>query len=425
MRPLSQTEMTEATRLTREGRLEEAMALLQGVRRPGPVPPAPAPGGPADGPRTLIDMVPPSAASAGAWTAPPPGSAAAPDGAARLRTSFRPASLEGLMDRLGGSGVGEGLGSTLASGLGDSLLGRLGAPLGSPSARAPAALPPGARFEEGSFANPAGSRPYKLYVPSTFSGEAMPLVVMLHGCTQSPDDFAAGTRMNELAEETGLLVLYPAQTQAANMSRCWNWFNAVDQQREGGEPSLIAGMTRAVMRDLPVAEGRVYVAGLSAGGAAAAVMGATHPDLYAAVGVHSGLACGAARDMAGAFAAMRQGGGAGARARRAPIPTIVFHGDRDPTVHAVNGDEVMAQAGAGPALRAEVEGGRSPGGMAFTRTVHRDGADRVVLEQWVLHGAGHAWSGGSAAGSYTDPLGPDASREMLRFFLSHRAAPAA
>lgn len=418
MPQLSQADMMEATRLTREGRLEEAMALLQGRRGPATTRAAArsdAPDAPGRGASSLIDMVPPSAASGGAWTSPP--RAAPAPGGTGAPSPERPAILRGLMDRLGAPGGPEGAGMNL----GETLKERLGAALGSVATQAPASVPDGARFEERSFANAAGSRPYKLYVPSSHRGEPLPLVVMLHGCTQSPDDFARGTRMNELAEELGVLVAYPGQTQAANMQKCWNWFNAADQQRDGGEPSLIAGITRAVMQERPVQEGRVYVAGLSAGGAAAAVMGATYPDLYAAVGVHSGLACGAARDMASAFGAMRQGGGL-AKARGGagrPVPTIVFHGDRDATVHPVNGDEVLAQAKAGAAHRTEVDRGTSPGGMGFTRTVHRDDAGRAVLEQWVLHGAGHAWSGGSPSGSYTDPTGPDASREMMRFFLEH------
>ena len=203
-----------------------------------------------------------------------------------------PEALRGFLDRMGQPGVMPGL---------DGLVGRV-------PTRAPAPLPEGARFEERTFANEAGSRAYKLYIPSGYTGQPVPLVVMLHGCTQSPDDFAAGTRMNELAEEQTFLVAYPAQAQSANVSKCWNWFNAADQQRDRGEPSLIAGITRQIMRDFSVESGRVYVAGLSAGGAAAAIMGSVYPDLYAAVGVHSGLACGAARDMPSAFAAMRQGG---------------------------------------------------------------------------------------------------------------------
>jgi poly(hydroxyalkanoate) depolymerase family esterase len=210
-----------------------------------------------------------------------------------------------------------------------------------------------------------------------------------------------------------MLVAYPGQTQAANAQKCWNWFNAADQGRDRGEPALIAGIARDVLREHGADPARVFVAGLSAGGAAAAIMGQAYPELFAAIGVHSGLACGAARDMPGAFAAMRQGG---ATAGGRPVPAIVFHADRDSTVHPRNADQVMAQA-AGPGLRATTTQGQVPGGHAFTRTTHADAAGRVLQEQWLVHGGGHAWSGGSAAGSYTDPRGPDASAEMVRFFL--------
>lgn len=278
-------------------------------------------------------------------------------------------------------------------------------------------VPHGASFEERSFSNAAGARCYKLYVPSTHQGDPLSLVVMLHGCTQDPDDFALGTRMNELAEEHGLLVAYPAQPQTANMSKCWNWFNAGEQNRDSGEPSLIAGITREIIQNHAVRSDCVYVAGLSAGGAAASIMGATYPDLYAAVGVHSGLACGAAKDVPSAFAAMKHG--SRGREGGAAVPTIVFHGDRDTTVHPQNGDNVIAQSKARGRYDTTVNCGEV-GGISYTRTVHADAEGRAMLEHWLLHRAGHAWSGGSEAGSYTDPRGPDASREMLRFFRSNK-----
>ncbi|MCG5502086.1 extracellular catalytic domain type 1 short-chain-length polyhydroxyalkanoate depolymerase [Ectothiorhodospira lacustris] len=363
--------MAEATRLTRAGRLEEATALL--LRAQG----RPHPGNEdrmAERPRHFDRGYPGS--------------------------SPLPEALRGFLER-GAPGTG-GL---------DGLV-----------ARAKVVVPNGARFESHHFADTAGSRTYKLYIPAGYQGEPLPLVVMLHGCTQSADDFAAGTRMNELAEASRFLVAYPEQPASANPSRCWNWFNADDQQRDRGEPSLIAGITRQIVRDFGILPGCVYVAGLSAGGAAAAVMGATYPELYAAIGVHSGLAYGAAQDMPSAFAAMRGGAPTATRggATAPALPTIVFHGDRDTTVSPVNGEQIIAQAMAAARLTTRTEQGHGPDGMGYTRTTYSDTGTHTVLEHWVLHGAGHAWSGGSTEGSYADPRGPDASREMLRFFLQHR-----
>lgn len=300
--------------------------------------------------------------------------------------------------------------------------------LGGSLRRAPPSMadivPDGTRFVEGSYGNAAGSRAYRLFIPSGYHGQAIPLVIMLHGCTQSPEDFAAGTRMNFIAEEQTCFVAYPAQRTEANQAKCWNWFRQADQQRGGGEPSLIAGITRQIMRDHSVDPKHVYVAGLSAGAAAAAILGSTYGDLYAAIGIHSGLACGAATDLASALIAMKQGGGLETMPGDGPpIPTIVFHGDRDTTVHSKNGGRIVRQSIGGTSTTAKVHRGRVPRGHAYTRTVHIDAGGRGILEHWEIHGAGHAWSGGSPAGSYTDPDGPDATREMLRFFLEQSLTP--
>jgi poly(hydroxyalkanoate) depolymerase family esterase len=288
----------------------------------------------------------------------------------------------------------------------------------------PDIVPEGGKFIEAAYSNPAGSRAYKLYIPSRYHGQALPLIVMLHGCTQSPDDFAAGTRMNVIAEEQACLVVYPAQPSDATPAKCWNWFRPTDQRRGQGEPSLIAGITRQVMRDYWVDPQRVYIGGLSAGAAAAAVMGATYPDLYAAIGVHSGLACGAANDLPSAFVAMRQcdlavGNTSAVLGDGPVVPTIVFHGDRDTTVHPRNSDRVIALSMGTTNTQKMVHRGRAPGGHAYTRTIHANASGQAIFEHWEIHGAGHAWSGGSPSGSYTDPRGPDAAKEMVRFFLEH------
>ena len=282
------------------------------------------------------------------------------------------------------------------------------------------------RFVSGSFTNGAGTRGYKLYIPGGLEGEAVPMVVMLHGCTQNPDDFAAGTRMNLLADEGKFFVLYPEQSNGANMQKCWNWFQAGDQARDRGEPSIIAGITHQIAATQPVDTRRIFVAGMSAGGAMAVVMGETYPDLYAAVGVHSGLPYGAARDMPSAFQAM-QGGGQSRSTVSKSVPTIVFHGDRDSTVNQRNGQQILGRwlspGAAGKDANAKplvaVKKGQVPNGRAYTRSVYRDADGQTVAEGWSIHGAGHAWAGGDPRGTYTDSRGPDASAEMVRFFLEH------
>jgi poly(hydroxyalkanoate) depolymerase family esterase len=277
------------------------------------------------------------------------------------------------------------------------------------------------RFLTASCTNHAGTREYKVYVPSSYNGQAAPLIVMLHGCKQNPNDFAAGTGMNAIAEQNNCFVVYPAQALAANGSNCWNWFKADNQQRDWGEPSIIADITRDVMREYPIDPSRVYVAGLSAGGAMAAIMAAAYPDLYAAVGVHSGLPVGAARDVPSAFAAMKNGPATTQRrnARGAPIPVIMFHGDRDTRVHPCNGEQVLTQCVEWNETEVTVHEGKVPHGRAFTRAVQHDCNGKAIAEKWIVHGAGHAWSGGSPRGSYTDPKGPNAAREMVRFFSTH------
>jgi poly(hydroxyalkanoate) depolymerase family esterase len=343
--------MTEATRLTREGRISEAMTLLQGtLSGPGLQTPGPGNGLP-------------------------------------VLAMQGPEKVRSLPDR-----------------------------------RGPDVLPAGAQFINFQHTGPAGSRTYKLYVPSGYGGgDSVPLVVMLHGGTQDARDFAAGTHMNDLAERDGFLVAYPEQPSSANGMKYWNWFEPGHQVSGAGEPSLIAGITRQIMRGYAVDASRVYVAGFSAGGAMAAVMAATYPDLYAAAGVHSGLAYGAAHDVASAFAAMSNGPAAPTKDPGRGIPLIVFHGDQDPVVGHVNADRLVADGlrTVGQGAVRSVENGQAPNGHAYTRTVYKNANGETLIEQWSIHQAGHAWSGGSTRGSYADSQGPDASGELIRFFREH------
>ncbi len=394
--------LKEATRLTRAGQLQEATAMIQRALH---------------GESNLNEGVEP-----------------APHKASARRKTAQPDQAQTITPRQPFAT------HPSISGMGDLLRGKLSGlhGLNTGFASSAEALPEGATFNSGTFANQSGSRDYKLYIPSGYHDQPMPLVVMLHGCTQNPDDFAAGTGMNMLAEAQPFLVLYPAQPASANHSKCWNWFKPSDQLRESGEPAIIAGMTRQIIDEYQLDERRVYVAGLSAGGAMATTLAMTYPDLYAAVGVHSGLPHGAAQDLPSALAAMQGGTAplaslnkrADARATSSTaqkIPAIIFHGDRDTTVHPSNGDRVAAQhlpsTSSGSLPKNEIDTksrrGKVPNGHAYTCTTHHDASGQAILEQWSIHGAAHAWAGGTSRGSYTDPKGPDASGEMLRFFLTH------
>lgn len=388
--------MAEATRLTRQGRLVEATALIQQTLASpavtGQVPDAP----PAEETSATPDRhpAPPPALRAGQETQPGrihPGwmtrRAAPSRGAQALRRTHRPA--------------------------------------------VPAVKPSAGRFDALSYSNAAGTRAYRLYVPAGHAGGPMPLVVMLHGGTQDAATFAAATGMNDLAGRQGLLVAYPEQSPSANAGRYWNWFIPGHQRRGAGEPSLIAGITRQVTDRYGADATRVYVAGFSAGGAMAAVMAAVYPDLYAAAGVHSGLPYAAAGDVASAFAAMKQGPPGPDRPPARPLPLIVFHGDRDAIVAPANAagliDHALAAASPDrrPGTPAAVTTGQVPGGHAYTRTCYQDPAGAALAERWTIHHGGHAWSGGTPHGSYTDPRGPDASAEFIRFFGEHPAVPPA
>ncbi len=278
----------------------------------------------------------------------------------------------------------------------------------------------GAIFATDTYAGKSGSRSFRTYVPASATQGVAGIILMLHGCTQTPEDFATGTGMNALAEKHRLVVIYPGQARGANAQSCWNWFSPNDQSRDRGEPAILAGMMRDAMAAHDVPRNRCFVAGLSAGAAMAVILGGAYPDVFAAVGAHSGLPLGAARDVPSAFAAMA---GSAANAPMAQVEasdlrTIVFHGTADATVNPANGDAIARQAEARASHQTNTtqETG-SAVGRTFTRVITSAPDGSIRLEHWKVEGLGHAWSGGQPGGSYTDAKGPDASAEMVRFFL--------
>ncbi|WCR10316.1 PHB depolymerase family esterase [Paracoccus stylophorae] len=302
----------------------------------------------------------------------------------------------------------------------DDMLARLGGARINAGAAA-ITLPEGAEFRQDSFTCEAGTRSFRTYVPASAASGVTGVVVMLHGCTQTPEDFAAGTGMNALAERHGFVVVYPAQSRGDNAQSCWNWFSRGDQRRGQGEPAILAGLTARVCAEFGVGRQNTFVAGLSAGAAMAVILGETYDDVFAAVGAHSGLPRGAAKDVPSAFAAMA-GNALDAHdlpAKAGSVRSIVFHGSADSTVHPSNGAAIARRALAGTAESVQTTAKGETGGRRFTRVVSSDADGAARVEHWVIEGQGHAWSGGQAAGSYTDPAGPDASAEMIRFFFDN------
>ncbi|MBX3169420.1 MAG: PHB depolymerase family esterase [Candidatus Eremiobacteraeota bacterium] len=252
---------------------------------------------------------------------------------------------------------------------------------------------------------------YELFVPS--QGPPRALLLMLHGCTQNSADFARGTRMNEWGERGGFAVLYPEQSAEANSRLCWNWFMKAHQQAGSGEPGLLLDRTRQAMAELAIAPGRVYVAGLSAGACMAAILAARYPDFFAGVGLHSGVPLGAAASTLGALLAMR-GLSRWGKDQGWSSPTLIFHGDKDNVVSVKNAERLCRQACQTDLTTREET--LQEGGRRVRRGQFLNDQGRVQVESWVVEGLGHAWSGGSPEGAWTDPEGPDASAHLVRFF---------
>jgi poly(hydroxyalkanoate) depolymerase family esterase len=302
-------------------------------------------------------------------------------------------------------------------------------------------------WQQYTYNGPAGSRPYFVYTPANYHvGSAVPLMVMLHGCTQTPADFAAGTQMDQLADQKQFVVVYPQQTSTYNQEKCWNWFDSADQSRGSGEPAIIAGIVQAVEQTTSqwtIDTHHIYAAGLSAGAAMTVILGATYPDIFAAIGVQSGLEYQAATSSTDAYTALRQGGPDPARQGQAAynamgsaarvVPTITFHGTSDYLVYPINGEQVVRQwmqtdhLASHNAYNASFNSptsttnGQVAGGHSYSVYTWNDSNGNEVQEYWLVNGMGHDWSGGSSSGTYTDPQGPGATQAIYNFFMGHPA----
>jgi poly(hydroxyalkanoate) depolymerase family esterase len=282
-------------------------------------------------------------------------------------------------------------------------------------------------FTAGAFVHGQDHYVYRLFVPSTTDDAPLPLVVMLHGCKQDSADFARGTAMNEVAESEKFMVLYPEQLKKSNNMGCWNWFEPAHQARGEGEPAMLAALVSKVISSNRVDASRVYIAGLSAGGAMAALMGRLYPEIFAAVGVHSGLAPGAARNVPSAYAAMAKGPGPRSKVAPIGVPVIILQGSGDSTVAPANADaiigaEVSAWASKGTPLTRQRREVATTSQRSSDTFVWADHEGKAIIESWTIQAGPHAWSGGSASGSFTDQKGPSATRAMVDFFMRHSRA---
>jgi poly(hydroxyalkanoate) depolymerase family esterase len=299
----------------------------------------------------------------------------------------------------------------------------------------------------GSASNSSGSRNFKLWVPSGYDKrKSSPLVMMLHGCMQKPEDLATISGMNDVADKNNFLVVYPEQPADANPLKCWNWFDPRHQARDSGEPALLAAIVKQVQASNRIDADRIFVVGISAGAAMAVVMGVTYPDLFDGIGVCAGLEFKAATSAETGLAAMKQGGpdpkqqgliafksiteNLRGKSKR-HLPVIVFQGDADPYVNPLNADQLIAQwaetndylddarnNGSIKSQPSSTTEGSVPGGHQFAKSSYNDRAGRLLMEKWIVKGLGHAWSGSPAASAFGDPKGPNASQEMWRFFVA-------